>query len=149
MPRKRIWSSKWQTKTKKKKQAIYSAWPWISNCWEWDPNSGLSGLESSALTTRPRCLGANLRRDVTSHVLFLNQPVLADFDDRRKNSHFKTPSLSGTSNNGPYCTWCPIPTGSGPLIYLTPKKIYPEIDWSLRESSKIHLYFSSPEENAN
>ena len=100
MPPKRIWSSKWQTKTKKKKQAIYRAWPWISNCWEWDPNSGLSGLKSSALTTRPRRPGANLRRDATSHVLFLNQSVLADFDDRKKqDSHFKTRSLSGTSNN--------------------------------------------------
>ena len=53
MSRKRIWSLKWQTKTKKKKLAIYRAWPWISNCWEWDSNSGLSGIESSALTTRP------------------------------------------------------------------------------------------------
>ena len=69
---------------RKKKLAIYRAWPWISNCWEWDPNSGLSGLESSALSTRPRRRGANLRRDATSHVLFLNQSVLADFDDRKK-----------------------------------------------------------------
>ena len=62
-------------------------------------NSGLSGLESSALTTRPRRPGANLRRNATSHVLFLNQSVLADFDDRKKIvSHFKTRSLSGTSN---------------------------------------------------
>ena len=67
-----------------KKMTIYRAWPWISNCLEWDPNSGLSGLESSALTTRPSCLGANLCRDMTSHVLFLNQSVLADFDDRKK-----------------------------------------------------------------
>ena len=84
------------------KLAIYRAWPWISNCGEWDPNPGLPGLESSALTTRPRRPGANLRRDPTSHVLFLNQSVLADFDDRRekkKDSHFKTRSLSGTSNN--------------------------------------------------
>ena len=50
-----------------------------------DPNSGLSGLESSALTTRPRRQGANWRREATSHVLFLNQSVLADFDDRKKN----------------------------------------------------------------
>ena len=105
MPRKRIWSSKSQTKTKtKKKLAIYRAWPRISNCWEWDPNSGLSGLESSALTTRPRRQGANLRRDATSHVLFLNQSVLADFDDRKKkDSHFKTRSLSGTSNKDNFC----------------------------------------------
>ena len=83
---------------RKKKLAIYRAWPWISNCWEWDPNSGLLGLESSALTTRPRRRGANLRCDVTSHVLFLNQSVLADFDNRKKkDSHFMTRSLSGTS----------------------------------------------------
>ena len=49
----------WIGKQRKKKLAIYRAWPWISNCWEWDPNSGLSGIESSALTTRPRRLGAN------------------------------------------------------------------------------------------
>ena len=84
MSRKRIWSLKWQTKTKKNKLAIYRAWPWISNCWEWDPNSGLSGFKSSALTTRPRRLGANLRRDATSRLLFLNQSVLADFDPRKK-----------------------------------------------------------------
>ena len=100
MSRKRIWSLKWQTKTKKKKLAIYRAWPWISNCWEWDSNSGLSGIESSALTTRPSRLGANLRRDATSGLLFLNQSVLADFDPRKKKEpHFKTRSLSGTSNN--------------------------------------------------
>ena len=64
------------------------------------PNSGLSGLESSALTTRPRRLGANLRRDATSRLLFLNQSVLADFDPRKKKEpHFKTRSLSGTSND--------------------------------------------------
>ena len=84
MSRKRIWSLKWQTRTKKNKLAIHRAWPWISNCWEWDPNSGLSGFESSALTTRPRRLGANLRRDATSRLLFLNQSVLADFDPRKK-----------------------------------------------------------------
>ena len=84
MSRKRIWSLKWQTKTKKKKLAIYRAWPWISNCWEWDSNSGLSGIESSALTTRPSRLGANLRRDATSRLLFLDQSVLADFDPRKK-----------------------------------------------------------------
>ena len=98
MSRKRIWSLKWQTKTKKKKLAIYRAWPWISNCWKWDSNSGLSGIESSALTTRPGRLGANLRRDATSRLLFLDQSVLADFDPRKKNPHFKTRSLSGTSN---------------------------------------------------
>ena len=48
------------------------------------PELGTFGLESSALTTRPRRPGANLRRDLTSHVLFLNQSVLADFDDRKK-----------------------------------------------------------------
>ena len=84
MSRKRIWSLRWQTKTKKKKLAIYRSWPWISNCWEWDSNSGLSGIEPRALTTRPRRLGANLRRDATSRLLFLNQSVLADFDDRKK-----------------------------------------------------------------
>ena len=63
MSRKRIWSLKWQTKTKKKRLAIYRSWPWIPNCWEWDSNSGLSGIESRALTTRPRRLGANLRDD--------------------------------------------------------------------------------------
>ena len=98
MSRKRIWSLKWQTKTKKKKLAIYRAWPWISNCWKWDSNSGLLGIESSALTTRPSRLGANLRRDATSRLLFLDQSVLADFDPRKKNPHFKTRSLSGTSN---------------------------------------------------
>ena len=98
MSRKRIWSLKWQTKTKKKKLAIYRAWPWISNCWKWDSNSGLSGIESSALTTRPSRLGANLRRDATSRLLFLDQSVLADFDPRKKKEpHFKTRSLSGTS----------------------------------------------------
>ena len=86
MSRKRIWSLKWQTKTKKKKLAIYRAWPWISNCWEWDSNSGLSGIESSALTTRPSRLGGNLRRDATSRLLFLDQSVLADFDPRKKKS---------------------------------------------------------------
>ena len=102
MPRKRIWTSKWHTKTKKKKLAIYRVWPWISNCWEWDLNSGFSGLESSALTTRPRRLGANLRRNATSRLLFLNQSVLADFDPRKKkDSHFKTRSLSGTSKDVP------------------------------------------------
>ena len=90
MSRKRIWSLKWQTKTKKKKLTIYRSWPWISNCWEWDSNSGLSGIEPRALTTRPRRLGANLRRDATSRLLFLNQSVLADFDDRKKN---KLPDL--------------------------------------------------------
>ena len=39
-------------------------------------------------------------RDATSHVLFLNQSVLVDFDDRKKrDSHCKTRSLSGTSND--------------------------------------------------
>ena len=71
-------------KDKEKKLAIYRAWPWISNCWEWDSNSGLSGIESSALTTRPSRLGANLRRDATSRLLFLDQSVLADFDPRKK-----------------------------------------------------------------
>ena len=84
MSRKRIWSLKWRTKTKKKKLAIYRSWPWISNCWLWDSNSGLSGIEPRALTTRPRRLGANLRRDATSRLLFLNQSVLADFDPRKK-----------------------------------------------------------------
>ena len=84
MSRKRIWSLKWQTKTKKKKLAIYRSWPWISNFWEWDSNSGLSGIEPRALTTRPRRLGDNLRRYATSCLLFLNQSVLADFDDRKK-----------------------------------------------------------------
>ena len=98
MSRKRIWSLKWQTKTKKKKVAIYRSWPWISNCWEWDSNSALSGIESSALTTRPSRLGANLRREGTSRLLFVDQSVLADFDPRKKkDSHFKTRSLSGTS----------------------------------------------------
>ena len=73
-------------KDKEKKLAIFRAWPWISNCWEWDSNLGLSGIESSALTTRPRRLGANLRRDATSRLLFLDQSVLADFDPRKKKS---------------------------------------------------------------
>ena len=71
-------------KDKEKKLATYRAWPWISNCWEWDSNSGLSGIESSALTTRPSRLGANLRRDATSRLLFLDQSVLADFDPRKR-----------------------------------------------------------------
>ena len=92
------WSGK--QRQRKKKLAIYRSWPWISNCWLWDSNSGLSGIEPRALTTRPRHIGANLRRDATSRVLFLNQSVLADFDPRKKkNPHFKTRSLSGTSNN--------------------------------------------------
>ena len=45
---------KWKNKDKEKKLAVYRSWPWISNCWEWDPNSRLSGLEASALTTRTR-----------------------------------------------------------------------------------------------
>ena len=81
MSRKRIWSLKWQTKTKKKKLAIYRSWPWNSNYWEWDSNSGLSGIGPRALTTRPRRLGANL-----PCLLFLNQSVLADFNDRKKNN---------------------------------------------------------------
>ena len=90
------WSGK--QRQRKKKLAIYRSWPWISNCWEWDSNSGLSGIEPRALTTRPRRLGANLRRDATSRLLFLNQSVLADFDDRKKKTTgFKTRSLSGTS----------------------------------------------------
>ena len=90
-------------KDKEKKLAIFRAWPWISNCWERDSNSGLSGIESSALTTRPSRLGANLRRDATSRLLFLDQSVLADFDPRKKKEpHFKTRSLSGTSNNAKY-----------------------------------------------
>ena len=82
---------------KDEKQPIYRAWPWISNCWEWDPNCGLSGLESSALTTRPRRLGANLRHDVTRIV---PQPISACrlWPQKKKDSHFKTRSLSGTSN---------------------------------------------------
>ena len=76
------WSGK--KKPREKKLAIYRSWPWISNCWEWDSNSGLSGIEPRALTTRPRRLGANLRRDATSCLLFLTQSVLADFDDRKK-----------------------------------------------------------------
>ena len=87
MSRKRIWSLKWKTKKKKKKLAIYRSWPWISNCWEWDSNSGLSGIEPRDPTTRPRRLGANLRRDATSRLLFLNQSVLADFDDRKKKNY--------------------------------------------------------------
>ena len=93
------WSGK--QRQRKKKLAIYRSWPWISNCWLWDSNSGLSGIEPRALTTRPRRLGANLRRDATSRLLFLNQSVLADFDPRKKkNPHFKTRSLSGMSNYG-------------------------------------------------
>ena len=76
------WSGK--QRQRKKKLAIYRSWPWISNCWLWDSNSGLSGIEPRALTTRPRRLGANLRRDATSRLLFLNQSVLADFDPRKK-----------------------------------------------------------------
>ena len=49
------------------KLAIYSSWPWISNCWEWDSNSGFSGLEPRALNTRPRRLGAN--RELTNRRL--------------------------------------------------------------------------------
>ena len=76
------WNGK--QRQRKKKLAIYRSWPWISKCWEWDSNSGLSGIEPRALTTRPRRLGANLRRDPTSRILFINQSVLADFDDRKK-----------------------------------------------------------------
>ena len=90
------WSGK--QRQRNKKLAIYRSWPWISNCWEWDSNSGLSAIEPRALTTRPRRLGANLRRDATSCLLFLNQSVLADFDHRKKTTGFKTRSLSGTSN---------------------------------------------------
>ena len=90
------WSGK--QRQRKKKLAIYWSWPWISNCWLWDSNSGLSGIEPRALPTRPRRLGANLRRDATSRLLFLNQSVLADFDPRKK-IYFQTRSLSGTSNN--------------------------------------------------
>ena len=76
------WSGK--QRQRKKKLAICRSWPWISICWLWDSNSGLSGIEPRALTTRPRRLGANLRRDATSRLLFLNQSVLADFDPRKK-----------------------------------------------------------------
>ena len=76
------WSGK--QRQRKKKLAIYRSWPWISNCWLWDSNSGLSGIKPRALTTRPRRLGANLCRDATSRLLFLNQSVLADFDPRKK-----------------------------------------------------------------
>ena len=59
----------------------------------------LPGIEPRALTTRPRRLSANLHRDATSCLLFLNQSVLADFDDRKKKTTgFKTRSLSGMSN---------------------------------------------------
>ena len=52
------------------------------------------GFQTAGSGTRTRefrvsspalCLGANLRRDVTSRLLFLNQSVLADFDNRKKN----------------------------------------------------------------
>ena len=71
------------TVEKEKDPLFYRSWPWISNCWEWDSNSRLSGIEPRALTTRPRRLGANLRRDATSCLLFLNQSVLADFDEKK------------------------------------------------------------------
>ena len=98
MPRKRIWSSKWQTKTKKKKAGDLQSGALDFKLLGVGPELGT--FRSRVLTTRPRRLGANLRRDATSHVFFLNQSVLADFDDRKKkDSHFKTRSLSGTSNN--------------------------------------------------
>ena len=56
----------------------------LCNCVYGHALSCTRGLESSALTTRPRRLGANLRRDATSRLLFFNQSVLADFDDRKK-----------------------------------------------------------------
>ena len=63
-------------KDKERKLAIYRAGPWISNCWERDPNSGSSGLESSALTIRLHCLGDNFasQRDFT---LIVPQPISA------------------------------------------------------------------------
>ena len=82
MPRKHIWV--WSDKQRQRKKN------WL--------------FTASALTTRPRRLGANLRRDATSRSLFLNQSVLADFEDRKKTHGFKTRCLSGTSNY----TSCPI-----------------------------------------
>ena len=52
-----------------------------------ESNTNLSKRLSThhyALTTRPSRLGANLRRDATSRLLFLDQSVLADFDPRKK-----------------------------------------------------------------
>ena len=82
---------------RKKKLAIYRAWPWISNCWEWDPNSGLSGLESSALTTLPRrtiCVATRRHTYCSS----TNQCLQTLTTEKKTDSHFKTRSLSGTSN---------------------------------------------------
>ena len=60
---------------------------------------GTSGYRVQRSTTRPSRLGANLRRNATSRLLFLDQSALADFDPRKKKErHFKTRSLSGTSN---------------------------------------------------
>ena len=84
MPRKRIRGLKSQTKTKKKKAGYLQSVALDFKLLGVGPEVGTFGLESSALTTRPRRPGANLRRDPTSHVLFLNQSVLADFDDRKK-----------------------------------------------------------------
>ena len=63
-------------------------------CWEQDSNLGPLGLAPSALTALPHCLLNEvliLCRNATSHLLFLSQSVLADFDHRKK-----TPCLSGT-----------------------------------------------------
>ena len=45
---------------------------------------GTFGYRVQRSTTRPSRLGANLRRDATSRLLFLDQSALADFDPRKK-----------------------------------------------------------------
>ena len=61
---------------------------------KWPP-----GLKSSPLTTRPRCL----RVTPTVHALFLNQSVLADFDDKKKLPDSSLIPFQGTSNQSVGC----------------------------------------------
>ena len=76
MPLKRIWSSKWQTKTKKKKAGYQQSVALDFKLLGIRPELGTFG----SLVQR----SDHSTRDTTSHVLFLNQSVLADFDDRKK-----------------------------------------------------------------
>ena len=78
-----VWSGK-----ERKKAGYYRAWLWIWNCWEQDPNSGLPGLESSALTTQPRWPAKFAGRP-----LVVPQPIsavlVAHFDHRRRPVAFR------------------------------------------------------------
>ena len=135
------WSGK--QRQRKKKLAIYRAWPWIWNCWEWDSNSGLSGIESSALTTRPSRLSANLRCDATSRLLFLDQSVLADFDPRKKKRSrilrlvaFQARVISSFLMNTSLPVLLLVPS----LLGMLPQSPVPLTDCSLEAKKKKALF---------